>query len=263
MNLYQELHDEMKDMHLNEFEKLRNIYYRCALEFSFDQRWYYACNMHDFILKNKIQYRKIDLSNVKDRLVVCHSYSREVLKNIIPEFTNFNVSLIESIHSYVVASDGKTEWILDATPEDLAHIKCGFKPIGFESTSKKNNYMIDEADKTLGLIYKEDNQYLKFLTYENVSEAMTNLNTILQNSKCKNYFTDANYFLKKYTQKLNTDADTYVNEANGNLKFHKLIYIPCDNKYYDLYKFNGSYKIREISMDEYEKKTRVLTRIQG
>lgn len=267
MNIYQTINDELNYMNINNFDKLVYCYWKLARLFSFDERWYYASYLQDYILKNHIQYRKIDLSNVDDFLVVCHSYSREVVKQIIPIITGFQVSLIESIHSYNVITDNKgNEFMFDATPDDLARIKCGLEPQGFEAVSKKNNHMIKESYKKLGLIFKKDNLYLELLNEPSLKVGMDKLNLSLQKSICNKYFTDANYFLKSYIQGYIADTDIFVDEKNStedNIKFHKLIYFPNENLFYDLHKPFDKYIIRQINAEEYETKVRTLTKIQG
>ena len=158
MNLLNLLEDEIKDKHLNNFEKVRYIYLRTCELFYFDARYYYVEQFNKNLYKQIIN-KKIDITNVDDFLVICHSYSKYVLLKLINELTTANVSLQSGLHSFVeYKDDSGSVWNLDATLGDLSRIKVGIKPNGFTCRESWNfNYqdVIDEIDEIIGYKYKE------------------------------------------------------------------------------------------------------------
>lgn len=261
MNLYQLLREELKDLDLTEFEKLRYIYIRCCQIFSFDSRWFYANFSQDKELKKKIQDKKLDLYNINDPRVVCHSISREVFYKIIPEFTKYHVKLVDGLHSYVIASDDKDEWILDATPDDLARVKLGIETVGFNCRKRFSELNTNSADLKLGFILKDEEYFNSKLTIKDINKRMEKLNLLLQKSACKNYYSDARYFYKTYTLISWQSFDTYVDFNNDDAYFHLLAHYSQDNKFYDMSKPNKTYEIKEIAEEEYKELTRTLKRI--
>ena len=104
MNLLNILDNELKNKHYNNFEKVRYIYLRTCELFSFDARYYFV-EIFNKKLFNNIIDKKIDITNVDDFLVICHSYSKYVLLRLVNELTTANVSLHSGPHSFVEYKD--------------------------------------------------------------------------------------------------------------------------------------------------------------
>lgn len=158
MNLLDLIGSELKNVHLNDFEKVRYIYLRTCQLFYFDARYYYV-EQFDKKLYKQIVNKKVDITKVDDFSVICHSYSKYVLLKLINELTTANVSLQSGSHSLVeYIDDSGSTWNLDATLGDLSRIKVGIKSTGFICRELWNfNYqdILDDVDELIGYKYKE------------------------------------------------------------------------------------------------------------
>jgi len=156
MDLLTMLDYELSKKHLNDFEKVRYIYLRTCELFSFDARYDYTSLFLDDLLYESIIKRKIDIRSVNDFLVVCHSYSREVLIKLIRELTTAQVEAYGDSHSYVKY---QANWLLDATYGDLARVKLGLETRGFEKFPQDKE-LLSEVDSILGYKPKSKMEYL-------------------------------------------------------------------------------------------------------
>ena len=87
MDVLNLIDSELRNMHLSDFERVRYIYLRTCELFYFDMRYYFNKYISKRVL-SKITKKEIDLTNVDDFRVICHTYSEYVLKKLINEFTN-------------------------------------------------------------------------------------------------------------------------------------------------------------------------------
>ena len=77
MDVLNLIDSELKGMHLNDFEKVRYIYLRTCELFYFDVRYHFK----EYISKRKLSKiinREIDLEDVNDFRVICHTYSEYI-----------------------------------------------------------------------------------------------------------------------------------------------------------------------------------------
>ena len=131
MDVLNLIDSELRNMHLSDFERVRYIYLRTCELFYFDMRYHFNKYISKRLL-SKITKKEIDLTNVDDFRVICHTYSEYVLKKLINEFTNIDVIIHSGGHSFLTINDKNgCSWDLDATLGDLSRVKIGIKPNGF------------------------------------------------------------------------------------------------------------------------------------
>lgn len=196
MNLLNQLDAELKNKHLNDFEKIRYIYLRTCELFSFDGKYYFPKNINEEKYQEMLN-RNIDITTLTDFLVVCHSYSREILFKLIRELTTATVTLHDSAHSYVLYEEkpGYT-WKLDATHGDFPRVKLRVKPTGFHTPKSNGDERLAETDSLLRFVYKSKKDYLSKLNLESTELLFQSINLLLLNSECKYQYSDALYFIK-------------------------------------------------------------------
>ena len=251
MNLLKQLDNELNNRHYNNFEKIRYIYLKTCKLFYFDSRYYYI-ESFDKKLFNKIINKKIDITNVDDFGVICHSYSKYVLYRLINELTNANVILQTGSHSYLkYKDDSGSNWILDATLGDLSRIKVGIRSNGFtcsESWFADYQKFLDEVDDSIGYEYKERKDFIKYLNQNSFKELIKSVNDLVNDSELNN-FTDVLFFVKWLLHgSFYTFSDCTGMDKNCN--FYNFIYDEFNNDLFCLSKVNNKYGINNISFDE-------------
>ena len=250
MNVIETISNELKGKHLTDLEKTRYIYIRCCELFSFDYRWFYADINGDRSLKLKIANRDIDLENVNDFSVICHTATKRVLKPLINMFTSLEAKSITTEiedHSYLIVKDNNdTVWKLDTAYGDLAKVKLNVVPTGMFANSKGSEYL-KEIDAGLGYNFIEEEDYSKVLTGTNLQK-IEMASKMLDESTANNYFTDANFFYKLTVRDLLDDDSMYCDDKYD---FHRTSILLEGPKYFDLGKHDGKYSIKEIDMDTY------------
>ena len=255
MNLYEILANELKDMHLNDFEKARYIYLRCCQIFSFDTRLHYTDLFNDTKLEEKIINKKFDLENIDSHLVVCHSFSKSILKPLIEYFTDLRVELHEGGHSYVMLYDNNVAWKLDATVFDLARVKMNFTTDGFISNYVDHKKILKEIDQKLKYVYKYRSSYSDKIKPTSFLDIILSVSKMLEDSKCKYHYSDASHFYTTFASLYNNEAKTYVDD---NYNFNKLMSIVDDYSYFRLHKIDNEYKLDQIDEEEYKTLKRTL-----
>lgn len=195
MNVLELLDNELKDKHFNDFEKVRYIYLRTCQFFYFDGRYHFAKNT-DIELLKEICNKKLDVTNINDFSVTCHSYSEYILFTLIRELTGANVSLKKGSHSFVVYEEkpGIT-WNMDATYGDLSRVKIDIRTKGFVNSSIWYKKRLEEVDKVLGYNHKSKNDFLKYLDLNTFECLMNSINSLLEKQNFVD-FTDALFFVK-------------------------------------------------------------------
>ena len=249
MNLLDKLDNELKSMHYNDFEKVRYIYLRTCELFYFDSKYYYVENFNRKLF-NKIINKKIDVSNVDDFSVICHSYSKFVLLKLINELTTVNASLHSGAHSYVEYKDNSGyTWDLDATLGDLSRIKVDIKSNGFTCRELWNYQdVLDEVDKYIGYKYKEKTDFIQSLDLSSFNNLVNSINRLIEESELNN-FTDVSFFVKLL---LNWCLCVFSNcmGMDDNYNFYSFIYDEFNNDLFCLSKENDKYEINKISYEE-------------
>lgn len=256
MNFKQIIHDELKDRHLTEREKLRYIYKRACEEFYFDHRWFYTDTLHDQALANHIEKRHIDLENVDDFSVVCHTMSREVLKPLIDEFTSFKTrTVLDRCHTTLnVTEPNGIVWNLDATCGDMPRVKLNVAPIGMKSESVHPVYL-DDMDFDIGFLFDGLDDYLRMVNASCFPDLVRKIGKILDITKVKYNYSDTRFFMKLYSYMMLCDTETYLDE---NYNFHRLMNLCDDNAYFDVCKKDDCFKLYEINEDEYNRLVKTL-----
>jgi len=254
MDLLTMLDHELSSMHLNDFEKVRYIYLRTCELFSFDARYNYTSLFSDDLLYDAIINRKIDIRNVNDFLVVCHSYSREVLMKLIRELTTAQVEVYGEAHSYVKY---QANWLLDATYGDLARVKLGLETRGFEKIPQ-DKQLLAETDSIIGYTPKSKMEYLEKIDLSSIDTIFKSINLLLRNSKCNKEFSDALFFVEWILYGINCyefKESCYVGE---DYKFHQIFIFPNIEHIFCLSKEDESYGIKCIGREECMKLVRNL-----
>ena len=256
MNLIEQLNIELHNRHLTDLEKARYIYLRCCEIFSFDSKWFYTDLFNDTLLHDELLNKKFDIENIKEELVICHSFSKYILKPLIQELTNLDCRLVgDDIHSYVSAKIDNQEWKLDATMGDLARVKLDLPTRGFTSGMIEQDLELDDIDMNLGFFGKNQ-EYYERLTYGNsFTDCIENIGRILKESKAKYHYSDAIFLYDMLDGMYSEDTYTYVD--NG-YKYHRLIDVCDEYSFFDLSKRDGVYSIKKIRHDEYNKLVKTL-----
>ena len=254
MNLIKQLSDELSQLHLNDFEKARYIYLRCCEIFSFDSRYWFTDLLDDFKLRNEIISKKLYLGDIEDRLIVCYSFSKYILKPLIDNLTNLNCNIINRGNHTLVLLDYKyREWELDATFQDLARVKLGIQTEGFKVIGDNNsNISLIEIDSGLGFKTMTLEQFRQnnSISFDNYTEYLQHVGKILKESKVKNYYSDAVFLVDDVmgAYLYSEDKCTYVDK---DYKFHRLFDLTGEYSYFDLCKDDNEYVLKKIRPCEY------------
>ena len=246
MNLLDLFEDELKNRHLDDFETIRYLYLRTCELFYFDMRYHFSNYISKRML-SKIIKKEIDLTNVDDYRVICHTYSKYVLKRLINEFTNTDVIVHSGGHSFLTINDKNgCSWDLDATLGDLSRVKIGTKTTGFKCIWRdKDNYVIDE---TLGYKYKEKKDYIQSLDLSSFNDLINGINNLIKDSKINN-FADVLFFVKWLLNGcfcIYSDCTGMDNDYN----FYNFILDEANKDLFCLSKDVDKYGISKISYDE-------------
>lgn len=247
MNVLDLINSELKDRHLSDFEKVRYIYLRTCELFCFDARYYFK----EYIRRRKISKitnREIDLKDVDDFRIICHTYSEHVLEKIINEFTNMDAKLMSGGHSYVILkdNDGRT-WNLDATLEDLSRVKIGTKTTGFICVSDK--YHLDDIDKYLGYELKDRSFFLYNIDISSFDKVVEDINMFISKNEKLNNFSDVSFFVRWLLNGffcLFGDCTGMDNKYN----FYRFICNETNKDLFCLSKDIDKFEISKISFDE-------------
>ena len=256
MNLIEKLDDELSGIHLDDFEKARYIYLRCCEIFSFDYRWFFTDLFNDDKLHRKIINKEFDLENIDDELVICHSFSKYILKPLIENLTNLDCRLIKNVtHSFVEVNYYGQDWKLDATMGDLARVKLDLPTKGFTSGIDDYDLEVDEIDLNLGFCSRTIDDYSRESLGNSFTDSIENIGRILKNSKAKYHFSDALFLYDMLVNAYSEDNNTY---ADRNYNFHRLIDVYHEDSFFDLSKYDDEYCLKRIRYDEYKQLTKSL-----
>lgn len=250
MDLYSILDKELKNMHLNELEKIRYIYIRICELFTYDLRYKYISNFTNVNVLNENN----DIHNIKDNRIICTSVS-EYIANCLKELVGIDTKVEGYGHKYVSTD----KYILDCTHDDILSLKYKFEPSGF--VFKENNLyyksILFEIDKTIGYIKNLyiNNFIRQFKIYRNypLIDRMNKLNYLFNYLSNNSYESDSfHLFLRlRFIFDLSELNDTNFSSTNyDNPNFVKLINID-KNHLYAIKLLDGIYKLLNITEAEY------------
>ena len=243
MNVLSLIDSELKDKHLSEFEKVRYIYLRTCELFYFDTRYRFK----EYLSKRKVSKiinKIIDLEDVDDFGVICHTYSEFVLKRLINEFTNMDVELKSGGHSYLILKDNEgNSWNLDATLGDLSRVKIGTKTTGFNCVS--DGFCLDDIDRYLGYEFMNKSFFISNINMSSFDNMIKDINNLINSNDKLNNFSDISFFVKwlildvihSYTTAIDRKYNFYSFYLNF---FDELFYLSN----------NDSCNIKKISKDD-------------
>lgn len=256
MNLIGQLDSELRGIKLDDFEKARYIYLRCCEIFSFDARWFYTDLFDDEKLHKKILNKKFNLEDIDSNLVICHSFTKYILKPLIEELTKLDCDLIRnSTHSYAKINYYGQDWKLDATMGDLARVKLGLPTKGFTSGLVDYDLELDDIDMNMGYCDKNQEYYERLAIGNSFTDSIENIGRILRDSSARYHYSDAIFLYDMLDSIYSEDTYTYLDK---DYNFHRLIDVCDEYSFFDLSKRDGEYSIRKIRYDDYKQLTKSL-----
>lgn len=188
MDLLGTLHDELKDRHFSEEEKMLYIYLRTCQEFSFDDRFFHL----DFYkpgLKQELESKEFDPHHIDSRLTICHPHIR-LLKNLVDELTLLSTRIQGTKHSQLISG----KWVMDATMGDFTRIKMNLSIHGFIHIDGKGD-IVKELCEEVGYCPKTKHEYLKEIDLSTITSIYESVRQMLEKSHCQEEFADAVYFI--------------------------------------------------------------------
>ena len=254
MNLMEIVSNELKDKHYTDFEKSRIIYLLCCQLFSFDTRWYYCEIFGDYDLEEYIKTRSFDLENIDSRLIVCHTFSKNILKPLLDYFTNLEAYAHEGGHSYVMLKD-EHEWKLDATLSDLFRVKLNLPTNGFTCRYVDEDKVLADVDNEINYKYKEKKDYYKMLNHDTYMTIIECIGKLLSKTNCKYHYYDARTLFTFLSATYYEDFQTYTDSDYNFMCLMKVLRL---DYYYRIYKENEEYKLGKLDKGSYKELTRTL-----
>ena len=257
MNVIKTIDDELKERnYLDRFEKIRYIYLRTCKLFSYDIRWTYAKAMYADEFRTLLEEKKINLENVTDFDIVCHSYCKEILGILLKEILGVDISIkTTSYHCYAGFDENGMTWNMDATLSDLMKVKLHMPTDGFLPYGETFDYLsyLDIIDKKLGYFSGP----LKKIEQGTEEDEIFNIvnSEIIRRNISKN-FTDAFFYLEKSTSQTEFyDRRTILIRSMQDY-YDKKMAVLFENKATDMYTIfeqdeNKDYQIRRLTKNDY------------
>ena len=147
MNLIKELEEAFNKYDLNEFNRLRYIYYFFCWTFSYDTRYMYALSD----LKHQIYEFEQDPTNIQEFETTCYTQAK-LLKRVLNYF-DYNCWIeMEKLHAYVVVDLNGRQIKMDPSKKyDTARVKLYLDTYDFDTLISDPTFMDDlkDADSTL------------------------------------------------------------------------------------------------------------------
>lgn len=234
MNLVEILSRELRGKNLTDLEKARYIYLRCCEIFSFDARWNFFTLFSQETIQ-KIESKIFDITNISSPLVICHTFSKSILKPLLEEFTSLPVIVLGDNHSYVSFVESGKKWNLDGTLGDFPRVKLGLKVEGFQLD--EHEFSFGRMDHSLGYSYVPKSNYMVY-DWETGYEYMNQVGEIIQASKCKYQYSDVVFLYNYMTYLMRQDSRTILDE---NQELCRKIHFTENEEDYILHKVNGEY----------------------
>lgn len=249
MNLLDLFENELKNRHLDDFETIRYLYLRTCELFYFDMRYHFNNYISKKML-SKIINKEIDLTNVDDFRVICHTYSKYVLKRLINVFTNIDVIVHSGGHSFLTINDKNgCSWDLDATIGDLSRVKIGTKTTGFKCIWRDKYNYVDDIDKELGYNLKDRNDFFRTIDFSSFEKFIEGINNLFNDNSKLNNFSDSLFCVKW----LLNGCFCLFSDCMGmdkNYNFYNFILDKANGDLFYLSKDFDKYDISKISYDE-------------
>lgn len=283
MNVINMITQELADKDWDLLTQARYIYLRTCELFTYDPRYNY---LEDFE-KLDILNRKIDLENVTDNKVVCHSWSREVyipllkligIKGELIAENNFHEKVIFSIDNKIYNADA-------CLSSDLARVKMNnttkrFYPIDAEKNFESKLLEIDKNiayikdtysnEKILTISHDIELKFKKELEKEKYNLELADEILIYKLYKIKELVNNSPYLKDYYDYSF---CLTYLyNKLFTKIERRKILFIELYNykiidwdfkqvfpirlngerRYFALDKINSQYDFHEITKNEAE-----------
>ena len=246
MDLVQKISNELKGKRLSEFEKMRYIYLRCCEIFSYDARWNYFTFFSNELIR-EIENKMFDLYNINDTLVICHSFSKSILKPLLDVFTTIDSTVIGEEHSFIEAKcDGKT-WNLDATYGDFARVKMGLETEGFNEDDKVEDFTL--LDESLGFRHIDKKIY-SVHEWRDGYDYMQRVAGTISRSDCRHHYTDVLYLYNYMTYLEKQDTKTIMG-PDGMLR--RVIHFTGNGEEYSINKDTGEYRLTLVRKNGYNR----------
>lgn len=253
MDLINLLHNEMKDKHLSDLERMRYIYLRVCELFHFDTKWIVADIAGDPKLESKLAKKKIDLERIDDFSVICHTVSREVLFKLIREFTSYEARVAgNGYHSSLEVKDNyNNRWTLDPVYGDMAKVKLGIIPTGMAYTKKRGIILNDKdvdfgyIDVDLGYRFVKKESYKYLIQSADEKEIARQVGELLSRKDVRYHFMESDYFIDLFPAIACQNTEKIIDK---DLSIHRIITL--DKEYSDcistiLDRHNGRFELRE------------------
>lgn len=259
-------------------DKARYLYIRSCELFSYDPRYKFIPLLdYGGQLEHTLREKQIDLSNVKESLVVCKSHAKSVYSKLLEELLNIPYENVSGNHVYTVFNDGVYHLKADATEKsDIARVKMKLHTCGYHPLKEVRNYTqyLQEIDKKIHYI---DQNYENFnienevqhLIQQHFSLSTSSDEFLLYQLKLikklfKKYscyqFSDAenciSYLMKKVIIDINSWANIreifLFNDTNQNWSFMNIYPVILENDvvYYVLEQKENTCSFTEISMED-------------
>ena len=151
MDILELLYNEIKERKLTVDETIRYIYIRTCEIFSFDYRYHNIQLFNNLTKEDLVEY-KPNIRNINNYEVVCKPYCEYILKVLLEELLNLDVSLVKiDKHYYIETLYNDLIYTLDATISDIAGIKFGLETLGYHRTNQTSEDK-EFIDKKIGYI---------------------------------------------------------------------------------------------------------------
>lgn len=242
------------------------IYIETCKFFTYDFR-YFVMDNDDFRLA--LRMKKFNLENIYDNRVICASYAREIIAELLKEI-GIDVQVIGGEHQYVAyIKDNKKLKIDPFGVEDFTRIKMGMEYFGLKTLTKDNDRRYKKAlAKSCGYIKNdyyplEDKLTERFEYYQslhiNILEKLDckfkELAVLLNDFSVNDAYCDSNACLRIMKKFLLTSEELYrvkstifFNPLEKDFDFTKVIMLPESN--YVLRREKKLYSLKPISMED-------------
>lgn len=246
MNLVERMNDELKGKRLSEFEKMRYIYLRCCEIFSYDARWNYYTFFSSQLIR-QIETRMFDIYNINDTAVICHSFSKSILKPLINVFTTIDAKVMGEEHSFIEARCQGKNYVLDATYGDFARVKMGLPTEDFNEDGEHEDFTL--LDESLGFRHVDESKY-HITDAQNSYDFMHKVGKAISCSDCRHHYTDV-LFLYNYMTYLEKQDTKTIMGPDGMLR--RVIHFTGNGEEYSINKDTGVYKLALVRKESYNR----------
>ena len=260
MDILELLYNEIKERKLTVDEAIRYIYIRTCEIFSFDYRYHNIQLFNNLTKEDLVEY-KPNIRNIDNYEVVCKPYCEYILKVLLEELLNLDVSLVKiDKHYYIETLYNDLIYTLDATISDIAGIKFGLETLGYHRTNLTSEDK-EFIDKKIGYI----NDYYNYFSMElsDINHTTSYVDIYMRIKEllgkyhlCNKYPSDSIYLIKYIEELLmlkEHKSHNYLDDKNNICRTIEIIDINYEEKlYYNLLKKDGLYTLEQINKDKYK-----------